>query len=94
MLLPESLGRGGGRAVDSPRLLHTLKVIENENKLWTPYGLRSLAKDDKFYGTSENYWRGPIWININYLVLASLKQNYLKVSERRARVQNNQEPTY
>jgi mannosyl-oligosaccharide glucosidase len=31
-----------------------------------------LSKKDELYGTGENYWRGPIWININYLVLKNL----------------------
>jgi glycogen debranching enzyme len=49
-----------------------LNLIHAENKLWSPYGLRSLSRDSPLYGSAENYWRGPIWININYLVIEQL----------------------
>ena len=64
---------------DSPRLEHVLKLIRSEDHLWSPYGLRSLSKQDEYYGTGENYWKGPIWININYLALSSLYRNYINV---------------
>ncbi|KAI9245829.1 glycoside hydrolase [Phascolomyces articulosus] len=65
--------------VDSPKLGATLDMIENENELWTPYGLRSLSASDPKYRTGEAYWRGPIWMNINYLTLQSLYNNYIHV---------------
>ena len=58
---------------DSPRLGPILDLISNPNELWSDYGIRSLSKSDEFYGTGENYWRGPIWMNINYLVLKNLQ---------------------
>lgn len=57
---------------DSPKLSATLDIIENEDELWSPYGLRSLSLSDPMYNTGEVYWRGPIWLNINYLTLQSL----------------------
>ena len=41
------------------------------------HGLRSLSTADTFYQRSNApgdnpYWRGPIWININYLALKAL----------------------
>ncbi|ODH45374.1 hypothetical protein ACO22_00098 [Paracoccidioides brasiliensis] len=57
---------------DSPRLGPVLDLIQNPEELWSDYGIRSLSKKDKFYGTEENYWRSPIWININYLILKNL----------------------
>jgi mannosyl-oligosaccharide glucosidase len=59
------------------RLSHVLDMMESPDLLWTEYGLRSIAKTDKFYrkmnaANDEPYWRGPIWININYLALAAL----------------------
>jgi mannosyl-oligosaccharide glucosidase len=57
---------------DSNELGETLKLIRNPNELWTPYGLTSLSQSDALFGTGENYWRGPIWMNINFLVLRSL----------------------
>lgn len=64
---------------DSPKLGAILDIIENENELWSPYGLRSLSASDEHFATGENYWRGPIWININYLTLQSLYKNYISV---------------
>lgn len=49
-----------------------LDIIRDRALLWSPCGLRSLARNDTLYGTEENYWRGPIWININYLTLRAL----------------------
>lgn len=57
---------------DSPRLKPILDLIRDPEELWTDYGIRSLSKKDPFYGTAENYWRSPIWMNINYLVLKNL----------------------
>ncbi|XP_039607741.1 mannosyl-oligosaccharide glucosidase [Polypterus senegalus] len=62
---------------DSPKLEHILKDIHDEQKLWTPFGLRSLSKSDPLYmkrNTEHDapYWRGPIWININYLAIRAL----------------------
>jgi mannosyl-oligosaccharide glucosidase len=57
---------------DSPRLKAVLDLISDPEELWSDYGIRSLSKKDKFYDTDENYWRSPVWININYLVLKNL----------------------
>jgi len=57
---------------EHPRLEAVLDLIRNERELWSHHGLRSLSKSSPLYGTGENYWRGPIWININYLVLERL----------------------
>ena len=55
-----------------PHLKAVLDLIRDENELWTPYGIRSLSKQDPQYGTSENYWRSPIWMNMNYLIVKEL----------------------
>lgn len=49
-----------------------LDLVKDDNELWSPHGIRSLSLKDKYYGKDENYWRGPIWININYLILERL----------------------
>lgn len=63
---------------DSLQLEHMLDLISSPHHLWSEHGLRSLSKNDLFY-QKENapgdapYWRGPIWIPINYLTLGALK---------------------
>jgi len=61
---------------NSPRLKPTLDLIQDPKELWSDFGIRSLSKQDEFYGTDENYWRSPIWININYMVVKSLYVSY------------------
>ncbi|CDO94668.1 unnamed protein product [Kluyveromyces dobzhanskii CBS 2104] len=58
---------------DVDRLQHILNSMSNEETLLTPFGLRSLSKQDEFYDTAEVYWRGPIWLNLNYLCLDALQ---------------------
>lgn len=50
---------------------------EVETSLVSPFGLRSLSKQDPLYHTVDDYWRGDVWISINYLFLRSLATNYL-----------------
>jgi mannosyl-oligosaccharide glucosidase len=57
---------------DNPHLDAVLDLIRNEDELWSPYGLRSLSRKSPLYGSAENYWRSPIWVNINYLVIERL----------------------
>ncbi|KAG7314201.1 hypothetical protein KOW79_022697 [Hemibagrus wyckioides] len=62
---------------DSQKLEYILKDIRDPARLWTPYGLRSLSRSDAMYmkrNTEHDapYWRGAIWININYLALRAL----------------------
>lgn len=46
-----------------------LHYLQSPLHLRSSHGLRSLSKVDDLYGKEENYWRGPIWMNINYLTL-------------------------
>ncbi|BGP41883.1 Processing alpha glucosidase I [Rhodotorula kratochvilovae] len=62
----------------SPHLGATLELLRDESHLWSPYGLRSLSKQHPLFGKGENYWRGPIWIQMNYLALAALHNKYAK----------------
>ncbi|KAK3359220.1 glycoside hydrolase family 63 protein [Lasiosphaeria hispida] len=57
---------------DSPRLGPLLALLADEDELWSPHGIRSLSKKDPFYGTNENYWRSPVWINVNYMAIVQL----------------------
>lgn len=57
---------------DSAKLGKVLDLMEDPEELWSEFGLRSLSKSDGEFGTGENYWKGPIWININYLAIQRL----------------------
>lgn len=59
-------------APDSSKLGAILDLIGNEDELWSPHGIRSLSQKDALYGTEENYWRSPVWMNMNYLILTNL----------------------
>lgn len=62
---------------DSPRLEKILSDIRKPDLLWTNFGLRSLAKSSPLYmkrNTEHDppYWRGQVWININFLAVRAL----------------------
>lgn len=64
-------------APDAQPLAKILDNIHDPNILWTPYGLRSLSKSAPLYmkrNTDDDppYWRGQIWINMNYLAVKAL----------------------
>ena len=56
----------------SEKLGYVLQLLSDKEELWSEFGIRSLSKSDEFYGTGENYWRGPIWMNMNYLAVSQL----------------------
>ena len=57
---------------DDAKLGKILDLIGAENHLFSPHGIRSLSKQDEHYGTGENYWRSPVWMPINYMVVSQL----------------------
>ncbi|GFR47414.1 hypothetical protein Agub_g9131 [Astrephomene gubernaculifera] len=68
----QAAGAGGAELT-----LQQLALLQDPNLLWSPSGLRSLAATASLYkkrNTADDppYWRGQIWININYLVLRAL----------------------
>ena len=63
---------------DNPRLERLLLDMRNESRLWTKFGLRSLSQASSLYNKSNTdqdppYWRGTVWLNINYLTLCALR---------------------
>mmetsp|Transcript_7619 Transcript_7619/g.22485 ORF Transcript_7619/g.22485 Transcript_7619/m.22485 type:complete len:941 (+) Transcript_7619:605-3427(+) len=69
---------------DSHELGVQLAQLTEPDLLWTPFGLRSLAKTASLYRSYNTehdapYWRAPIWFNANFLALQAL-QHYGKVS--------------
>ena len=57
---------------DADKIAAILKTLGSEEELWSQHGVRSLSLSDALYGTDENYWRGPVWVNMNYLILTRL----------------------
>ncbi|KAK3687021.1 Processing alpha glucosidase I [Vermiconidia calcicola] len=62
----------GLMVVNDSRLDTILSLLQDPNHLWSPHGIRSLSRMDPYYGTDEDYWRSPIWVNINYLLVKQL----------------------
>ncbi|KAG2443621.1 hypothetical protein HXX76_001971 [Chlamydomonas incerta] len=68
---------GGAGGAGAELTLQQLQQLTDPSLLWSEHGLRSLAKSASLYkkrNTADDppYWRGQIWINVNYLVLRSL----------------------
>lgn len=53
-----------------------LDLIESEEELAGPAGVRSLSRQSSYYRKGNDYWTGSTWMTFNYLVLASLKTKY------------------
>ncbi|KAJ1328984.1 mannosyl-oligosaccharide glucosidase [Microdochium nivale] len=86
-LLPFALGL---LKPDDPTLGKSIDLLSDPEELWSPYGIRSLSKKDEFYDTAENYWRSPVWINMNYLAL----QQLLNVAQQDGPFQAKAKKTY
>lgn len=82
----------------NPRLERVLLDLRNESHLWTRFGLRSLARSATLYNkynTDQDppYWRGTVWLNINYMALCALR-HYAgdELAINRAAGRGNNEP--
>ena len=54
--------------------------LTNEQEFWPPFPVPSVALDDAKYDPNQ-MWRGPTWVNINYLLIEGLRNaGYPKVS--------------
>jgi putative isomerase len=47
----------------------------NPGEFWAPSGIRTLAADEPLYDPQSGYWRGPVWVVSNYLLMHGL-MNY------------------
>ncbi|KAG6861740.1 hypothetical protein C0995_012745 [Termitomyces sp. Mi166 len=60
----------------APQLGHILDLLRDPEHLWSSYGIRSLSAAHPEFGQGENYWKGAIWVQMNYLVLSALHTTY------------------
>lgn len=65
---------------------HIVGHIRDEGTFNSPYGIRSLSKDEKMYNVSATInpsnWLGPIWVIVNYVVFRGLL-NYGYIDDAR-----------
>eukprot|EP00347_Sterkiella_histriomuscorum_P002218 403369017 len=64
------------------RLEDTLRFGVDADTIFSPYGLRGVSTRDLEYFPGTGYWRGPIWVSVNYLVLRGLYKYYLDYTPR------------
>lgn len=61
------------------------KHILNPNEFWLPYPIPSVPRNNPFFSPSltSSLWRGPTWININWLIFNALKEKgYQNVAKK------------
>lgn len=75
-LLPLSLGLLPVNATSTGALL---KAVADPRQMYSDFGLRSLSAADPFYMRGDRYWTGPIWVPMNYLILAALREKYARM---------------
>ena len=51
-----------------------VKHLTDEREFWSRYPVPSVAMDDPHYDPYR-MWRGPTWININYLLIEGLRSS-------------------
>lgn len=56
---------------DENQSIRLVEHLTDENEFWTPYPVPSVAVNDKRF--LLKYWRGPVWINVNYLIYLGLR---------------------
>jgi putative isomerase len=49
--------------------------VLNPKEFWAAHGVRTLAADEPLYNPAAGYWRGPIWVISNFMVMHGL-MNY------------------
>lgn len=72
---------------NSEEFNNLLYFLESEDELNSKYGIRSLSKSDLLYHTGDDYWRGNLWINMNYMTLRGLYK-YYKDNNRAFKIYN------
>jgi glycogen debranching enzyme len=48
--------------------------LTDSSQFWTPFPIPSVARDDPKYDPLQ-MWRGPTWVNVNYLMIEGLQRS-------------------
>jgi glycogen debranching enzyme len=56
-----------------PAIVERLLAHLQSPALWGEYPLATVARDDPHYDANQ-MWRGPVWINVNYLFVEALRR--------------------
>ena len=57
-----------------------VKHLQDKRSFGTPFPVPSVSQDDPTYGS--DMWRGPVWINYNYMIIRGLEDyGYLKLAD-------------
>ena len=65
-----------GLVSNNTRLSNSLDTLSDPDIMAGYGGLRGLGYHDIYYQVGSRYWRGPIWINVNFMTLGGLFQFY------------------
>jgi putative isomerase len=49
-----------------------IATLMDPAQFWAPHGVRTLSKTEQRYDPSGGYWRGPVWVLSNYLMMHGL----------------------
>ena len=60
--------------VPKDRLAGYLKHLTDKREFWTEFPVPSVARDEEEFDLEMDMWRGPTWINSNYMIIKGLKQ--------------------
>ena len=61
---------GAGKGTQAEMLVEHL---ENPNEFCTAFPVPSISASDERY--AKDMWRGPVWINLNYMIILGLREN-------------------
>lgn len=64
--------------------------ILNPREFWAPYGIRTLSPHEPLYDPIHGYWRGPVWVVSNYLIMHGL-MNYGYTKQAKQLAERTQE---
>ena len=68
------------RVCDDDKCRKLVNHLENKDEFGTGFPIPSISKKDKTFGS--DMWRGPVWINYNYMISEGLSAfGYNKLSE-------------